>query len=432
MKRRASLILAVLIAGCVSAEKRYEQAQQAEAEGRWAAAADLYIGALRRDADYPGARDGLRASGGRAVDGYLSSAGDFEGAGRFEQAIGEYTRADSLIQRASAVHVVLEAPADFAERKRNAYARAMDQALDAGERDLAAGRFEQAANTFKRAIESFRPDAQQRARAQDGRYRALLAAAGELRDGARYQDAYIQVQRALAIYGEDAAKSADARSLRDKVIAEGTVSMAAVPVWRTERALHGLPAGLLDDVNDLLEDGPWSNPPLFVATVEAKEVRDALRALGLARRVITSQQAATVANHLDAAYVVLTYVRRSVVGGGGTEPVVEPVATKDGAGAEILVYSHRTLTIGCIVRIVRATDGEVVAEKTVRADAERKMRYAVKTGGAKDLLLTEKQHRMLDRRRLAEADRSLEKDATAALAKAIGIAVFDELLKQLP
>jgi hypothetical protein len=59
------------------------------------------------------------------------------------------------------------------------------------------------------------------------------------------------------------------------------------------------------------------------------------------------------------------------------------------------------------------------------------MRYAVLKGEAKDLLLTEEQHRLLDRSRLDEADRGLIKDASAALAKAIGTTTYTELLKQL-
>ena len=172
--------------------------------------------------------------------------------------------------------------------------------------------------------------------------------------------------------------------MRDRVIAEGTVRIAALPVWRTERAARQLPTGFLDEVNDLLEDGALAKPPLFVAALDAKEVRDTLRALGIERRVISPAQAVAIGNHIDADYVVLTYVRRSVAGAGPGEPVQVNVATKDGKGAVINVFSRRTLVVGCEFRIVRVLDGEVVADKTARAEAERKMRYAVQQGDARD------------------------------------------------
>ena len=148
--------------------------------------------------------------------------------------------------------------------------------------------------------------------------------------------------------------------------------------------------------------------------------------------MIPAAQAVAVGNHLDADYVVLTYVRKTVVGAGAGKPQVVTVATADGQGAELNVFSRRTLAVRCDFMIVRALDGEVVAEKTAEAEAEREMRYAVQVGDAKDLLLSKEQHRLLDRRRLAQADRSLEKDTAAALAKALGDAYYAELTRRLP
>jgi len=483
MSRNSILILAALLVGCVSAEKRYEQAQQAEAAGRWAAAADLYIDALRRDPNIAGAREGLKITGGKAVAQYLATIADMHGSERFARAVDEFKSADSLIKRAASASVALEVPADYAQRRRATYDHAMEQALATADAQMESRRFDVAATSFAEAERRFEPSSEQRARAREGQYRALLGAAqtsldeqdtasaqsfaeralsvygeqamesGDARalrtrivgaryvallesaieraEAGRYQEAYSIVGDALAVYGEDAEESADARALRESVIAHGTVRVAAAPVWRSARAKDELPPGFLDEVNDRLEDGPWANPPLFVAPIEAKEVRDALRAIGAARSKLSNEQAVAVGTHLDADFVVLTYVRRSVVGGGTREPVVVAVATKDQKGAEILVYSRRTLVVDCVLRIVRVSDGEVVADKSVRAEAVRKMRYAVKRGDPKGLLLTEEQHRLLAPRRLEEADRRLERDTTDALAKALGVAVYDEMLKQL-
>jgi len=484
MRCRYILALAALFVACASAEKRYEQAQQAEAEGRWAAAADLYIDALRRDPEYPGAREGLRVSGRKAVGGYLQLAGKLTAGGQHEQAVEEYKRADSLIARASSARVALETPSDYAQRRRTAFDRAIEQALKNADALASAGRYEQAAAAYASVEQRYDPSAAQSTRAREGRYGALvnaarqaladvdLAAAESLADQAlsvygadapqsaeavalrgeivdtrfktllasaderakagRYQEAYDLVLEALKVHGEEVEASAAARTLRDRIIAEGTVRVAVAPVWRTDRAARQVPAGFLDEVNDLLEDGALSEPPLFIAALDAKEVRDALRALGVDRSVLPAAQAVAVGNHLDSDYVVLTYVRKCVVGAGSAEPQTIQVATEDGQGAELQVFSRRTLVVGCAFQIVRVLDGEVVAEKTARAEAERKMRYAIQVGDAKDLLLTKEQHKLLDRRRLAQADRSLEKDTAVALAKALGVAMYEELRQRLP
>jgi tetratricopeptide (TPR) repeat protein len=484
MPCRTLLLLAFLLVACASAEKRYEQAQQAEAEGRWAAAADLYIDALRRDPDYPGAKEGLRASGRKAVAAYLELAGKLATSGQHEQAVDEFKRADSLISRAASARVALDVPSDYAERRRAAFDRAIGQALGNADSLATAGKYEAAAAAYASVVERYDPSAEQRAHAQDGRYGALVAAArqaladedmraaeslveqalsvygadasrsAEARDlraaivdaryrsllasaeerakAGHYQEAYTLVLDALKIHGEDAAESADARALRDRVLAEGTVRVAVTPVWRTDRAARQVPAGFLDEVNDLLEDGALANPPLFIAALDGKDVRDALRALGLDRRVLPASQAVAVGHHVDADYVVLADVRGCVVGAGAEKPQIVKVATTDGRGAELRVFSRRTVTVDCDFRIVRVVDGAVVAEKSARADAENRLRYAVQVGDAKDLLLTEEQHRLLDGRRLAEVDRSLEKDTAAALAKALGVAYYEELRRRLP
>ena len=69
---RTQLLLPILIlAACVTAEKRYEQAAEDEAEGRWVSATRKYIDVLHRDPEYPGAREKATSAGNKAVAGYL-------------------------------------------------------------------------------------------------------------------------------------------------------------------------------------------------------------------------------------------------------------------------------------------------------------------------------------------------------------------------
>lgn len=476
-------ILVVLTVGCVSAQKRYDQAQQAEAEGRWEAAADLYIDALKRDPELPGARDRLKVTGGRALDARLELVREFGASSRFEQAAREYVRIDGLVDRAAAVRVVLKTPADYAGRRRTVFDRAIEQMLEAADRLATEGRHQEAATAYRGAVAKYNPTAKQQDRARIGRYAALVAAAtlsldeGRYdaahaqveealgvhgRDSARsksavalearildaryrgllasvqermreghYQDAYALVGQALDVYGPEADVSADARDLRDQVIADGSVRVAALPVWRTERVAGRVPAGLLDELNDLLDDKHWTEPPLFIAPYEAKSVRGELRGLEFDRLVLTDRQARTVGKLLGAHFTVVTNVAGCAYD-RKQAPRAHSVKTRDGPPAEILVYPRRTLAVQCVFRIVRVDDGQLIAEGTVSSKAERRLKHAVYDGDMRGLLLTREEHKWFDEHRRADADRELERETAAALADGVAGAIFEELLRHLP
>ena len=336
MFRKWAVLLLCAAAGCASAEKRLEQGHEAEAEGRWDKAVDLYIDALRRDPEVPGGRERLRSAGNRALGQMLDLAKEFEAAGRDEQAVQEYLRADALVGRVASVRVALKRPPSYTTGRRAAFDRVIEKTLAKADRLAEEGRYDQAAALYGKSIARLEPSKQQRARSNKGRYHALVAGATDaleaghfagaasladravavygadskraadavvlrariddarydallvsatehMSDG-RYQAAYALTQDALAIHGPEAEASAAARELAEQVIDAGTVTVAVPPVWRRDRAVR-LPAGLLDEINDLLVQEHWSHPPLFVSTLDSRSVRAELRRLGLDRRV---------------------------------------------------------------------------------------------------------------------------------------------------
>ncbi|MHC4955535.1 MAG: hypothetical protein ACYTGZ_16915 [Planctomycetota bacterium] len=472
MARVSFLLLLFVALGCVSA-----------IEGRWEAAADLYIDALKRDSELPGARERLRVCGDRAIEAHLKLAGELEAAGRWDGAAQEYERTDSLVDRAAAVRVSLATPSDYQKRRRVVFDRVIDDALADAEAMAAQGRYVDAAAAFRKAVARYGPSDAQRERAKAGRYAALvsgarkeldagryeqahslvdralaiygadssraqsavalkpqidaarfqglLADAQEQMDSGRFQDAYSLVLRALEIYGEEAEASTDALALRAKVIEAGTVDVVALPVWRTERAARGLPPGLLDDVNDIFDERHWASPPLFVATMDSKSVRGELRRLDFDRAVLTDRQARTVAEQLKADFVVVPFVRK-VAWDVGEEPQPRPVGTRDGKGTTIDVYKQRNLIVGCAFRIIRVADGEVILEGAVRAEAQRKYRHAAYDGDRRQLLLSQEEHRWFDRRRRTEVDRELVKEISSSLAEGLATTILEEVTKHLP
>jgi len=481
MARSILLFLLVAAAACASAKKSFEKAREAEAAGRWEEAADLYIDALRRDAEYPGAREGLEIAGGRAIGNALELAGRHEGSGRLEDAAREYARVDALVARAASVRVALPLPDGYAEVRTRIHRALVEERLARADELAAQGRHESAAAAYRAATQGLDADPEQASRARKGRYESLMPAAKqafdterwdhagaladeaasiygagteqaraadalllaiderrflalldraeEMRSEGRFQEAYAVVNEALLVYGEDAEMSADARALRDRIVAEGTQLVAVLPAWRTDR-VRNLPAGLLDDVNDALEE-QWAEPPLFVAAVDARLVRGEMRRLGFDRLALSARQAQTVGQMVSADFAVVANVRRARFDGRET-PRVQVVKTRDGNTAEILVYDRRFFEATCEFTIVRVADGRVIADGTVTADAERRLRHAAYDGDTGALLLTQEQHRWLDPRRTAEADREILREAAAGLAEGLASAAIEKITDHLP
>ncbi|MCH7547713.1 MAG: hypothetical protein IID30_15045 [Planctomycetes bacterium] len=124
----AALML-VMLAGCASAKKSFKAGSAAEAEGRWAQATDQYIDALHRDPEFPGARERVRQTGNLTLEGYLSVARELYDRGRYDPALQEYAKVDRLMDRAAAVGVILDLPAEYNARKNATLTRAIDDAL---------------------------------------------------------------------------------------------------------------------------------------------------------------------------------------------------------------------------------------------------------------------------------------------------------------
>jgi tetratricopeptide (TPR) repeat protein len=483
MAIRTLIPVLLLLAACMSAEKRYEQAGEAEAQGRWDEAAAKYVDVLRRDPSYPGAREKLETAGGRAIEAHLEVARGLEAAGRYERATQEYVTIDRLLESAAGVRVVLQTPPDYGSLRRRAFDRAVEQALVAADRLAADGRWYEAVEAYRRAETRHEPTDVQRRRAREGRFRALIGGAKvelvrgqyegaeamvvealaihgpdsprsrpavELReqirlkrfqdlltsardhaDAGRYQQAYALVEKALLVYGPEAAASAEARELRDLVIERGTVPVAVIPVWRREKIGRRVPAGLLEDINDILADQHWTEPPLFIAISDPRAVRQMLRRLEFDREVLSGPRAATVAQHLGAGFAAVPFLVRCDYD-AEERPEKRIVQRRDGGQAEILVYRNRTLFVRCAYRIVHVHDGRVVAEGHLDTSEGRRRRHAVYAGDSRELLLTAEEHGWFDRRRLRDADREIEREIARVLAAGLAEAVYNDVTRHLP
>jgi hypothetical protein len=307
---------------------------------------------------------------------------------------------------------------------------AAKQELDAGRLDQAQSFADDALAVYGAESPRSRAALELQTSIRSARYTALLVAARERMAAGRFQESFAIVGEALAVYGADAEPSAEARALREQVIVAGTVQVAVAPVWRRERLARAVPAGLLDEINDGVDEY-WLKPPLFVEPVDPRVVRGELRRLGLDRTVLSERQASAIGQMVAAEFAVVANLRECALD-RGEKPQVHPVKTKDGPDAEILVYQRRTLTVRCGFRIVRVADGQLLGDGTISADVERKVRHAAYDGDRRALLLTQQEHRWFDRRRMADVDRELQREASAALADGLAAAVFEEVTRHLP
>ena len=107
---------------------------------------------------------------------------------------------------------------------------------------------------------------------------------------------------------------------------------------------------------------------------------------------------------------------------------------KDGPPVEIRVHKRRTLLVACRYRIVRVEDGSVLAEGRVETESIRDVRHAIpnKDAPAHSLVLSDKDRRLFDVRRLEETDRALQREVAASLAKGISEAVYEHVTRHLP
>jgi tetratricopeptide (TPR) repeat protein len=163
--RRAALLGGVTVwaLACASAEKRYKQGLEFEAQGRYPEAAFHYAEALRKEPGLEPARARLRETGPLAIQDLLRRAQTAQSLGRHDEAAEHFLQLDRLLRESAAVGVTLDAPEGYASRRRAALDRAIESMLEAGYAALARGSFNEALAAYARAGERYEPDPTQQA-----------------------------------------------------------------------------------------------------------------------------------------------------------------------------------------------------------------------------------------------------------------------------
>lgn len=431
--RRAAVVAALLpvaAAGCMSANKRLEQGMRLEERGQPAEAARRYADALRRDPSLADARVRLQETGRLAVEQYLRESDAASAAGHRDDAAERLLHLDALRRDVAAVGVELAVPADYAQYRRARLDEAIEGTLDDGEQLAQSGRYGDALGRLDR-IARWQPSAEQRRGASEVRLEVYTEWMRAEAAGGRHRAAYNVAERAVGDLGRQFPGIERLVEAQQYAIDEGTLRVAVLPLAVSPSAERALPASFMRDVENELEAGPWSRPPLFVEVVDPREVRRQVRRYDRDDLGYTSE-AARLGRAVGADLVVMLEVDSLAV----TEPEPErqrrAVRTRSGVDTAYVVRSGRREAWARVRYVlVSVHDRRILTRDQVMPQASRGYREADYPGDWRQLLLDDDARRLFDPERRDDARGELMQDLSRSLTDRLSREVFDLVLAQV-
>ncbi len=374
-------LLAVVVWGCASGKDAYLDGMGRETSGDLAGAAEAYVVALERDPSLPNVPGRLGVAGRGALRQRLAQTGRLDPEG----AASVYLWAQSLLDRAAAVGVVLDRPATFAGDRDAALVAAVDALLDQGEAAYGAGDFAAVAAVAGRA-RRFRPTPDQSAALAALALDAAGAWAEADFDAGRFRAALARADAARSL-GPSPAWALRLDDLRGAILDAGRVVVAVLPTEGHE----AIPPLVLGDLTDLVGERLTSDP--FVTVVDPTNVRRWARSRRGRDLGASSRRLGDAAADLRADL--------------GTLVVLGPVDERERAGDAVTQTVRRrgspeqaTLTIREIdlvltaeadVVVVEAGSGRAVCDETVRGRGATSYDRAATSGDWRALDLSRRQ-----------------------------------------
>ena len=279
--RRLLLVSPILLAtACASAEDRFNEGIDLQAQGRYMEAAYRYADAVEKDPALQEARDQLLIVGDSAVMLALEEADRLDGRGELVAAAGQFQAIDRLMSRVRSVGMRLTEPADYRAARRTAYDRAIEWYMAEGEDASREGRWRNAVRAFASARGEFSPSRDQREASLDAQTRVLIDWAEVELGDRRPRAAYGIAERALSVRrSTPRAIVLEVRDLQDRALEMGTVVVAALPVSATGRVRDIVGSELEIELDEGMETGYWRDAPPFVQMADANILRRELRGL---------------------------------------------------------------------------------------------------------------------------------------------------------
>ncbi len=429
---RRLLVLTILgsIAGCASAGKRFEQGTELEAQGQYAAAAERYIQALRKDRTHVESADRLGEVGPKAIAEHTTLAQTGRTAGNLTQAADQYHAIDRLVSDAAEVGVALPLADGYGAERRSVMRAAVDQLLAEGLAAEEQRHFSDAMRSYDRA-DRYEPNGEQRSRLFESQVRTALDWADADLTARRYRSALTHADQAVALLGgPDKPEARRALDLRAEALERGTIIVAMAPFWRSDGAARFMSEEFLDALNDELELRYWTEPPLFIASVDPVEVRRELRQQRYTRTVLTPREAARVGRDLDADFVVTGEVDIYTLTERDVRREVKKARTRRGTDT---TYTVESGTVTCRVQVtyqvLDARQRREVRRASVDVSESGDFERGVYAGDAADLELTSNERRHFDPGRRHDAEQDLEERVVRKLTSRLAEQVYRDVLR---
>ena len=430
MIRKLSLACAVALSviGCASANKRLEQGQELQARGRPAEAAERYIQALKKDSKLDSARVNLRVAGGEAIDLWVKEA---NAAGTSPYAAADnYLAVESLQQRALSVGIFLPGPDGLDQMKRAAFDRAIATAVTDARLLTNTREYAEAMRRLQRAASAYQPTPAQVTALGGGGADVMIAWAKADTAAGNFRAAYTRVERMNEVTGATQRHIDEARTIQTLALSRGTRRVAMLPAWGTVAARNALPEDALLALGDAFNDNPWANPPQFIAMTPPDQVDREVRRQGMARRTLSSFEAARVARIVGADFAVVTEVDSVSRQDINVRVTRRPARTNRGLDTAYYIeegtsriYARATYSV--VDREgQRGTDFPYVTA-SVNSQFTR-VRYA---GDYRSLDLRQAERDLFERARV-EGD--LARTFASALSPRLAEAVFNEVTRRIP
>jgi tetratricopeptide (TPR) repeat protein len=422
------LCLVVVTAGCASANKRYEQGQELEAEGRYIEAARKYIDALKKDRDHAEARERLQAVGPMAVGEFLESADLSVASGRQPDAADSYLRLEGFLNEMAAVGERPPLPEGYQARRRALFDEAITVLIEDGQEAEARAEWYAAERAYDRA-DRYYPSSEQVDILLDGLVRTHLGWCQSDLDEGRYRSAVQHADEAYALSGGNGSEAAEAAlTLRATAIELGTIPVAITPLWRTDDAARFLPEGFLAALNDEMELVAWTDPPMFIAVLEPREVRRAMRDNRYRAALLTAPEASRLGRYLGAHTVVTGDVEVFTITERDVREEIRTAEIKAGAPVQYLRrWGKLDYRLRMHYTVVDPVTQRAVTERTVEVVESGEFERAVYDGDWTRLDLTRNERRWFDRDRQREFELAIEEQLLVEAVLEFSTKVYRDL-----
>ena len=437
MKIGALLCVLVLV-GCASAEKRFEQGTEAAARGRYEDAVVRYVQSLQKDPLFEDAKDRLVWAGDLAIEERLGDCDWLLDRGDPEGAAEHVLRIDDVVARARTVGVRLVVPGDFEAKRRGVFDDAFETAMQRGAVAVASGRWPDGVADFRHARHDYEPDSDQRHRSFTAESNALMEWSESEYQHGHLRDAFEIAAQIPSLEWSPREDSEAAHALMEAALDAGELELIVMPVQppstrtKTERGRRPVRDPLHEHVESALRQGPWRTPPPFVSLHEALAARDLITQSGILDNDYNSATMALILRLSGSDLAVHVQVVENETTEFGVKQRTETARTKDGRPAS---FDRETGTLRCraTARVVIVDhNANEVADLAVAGTGEAPFDRGVYDGDPKDLNLGSRQVDLFDSIALERQEAAARDALVINLAAGIADAVYSTTLARVP